>query len=549
MRRWGKIVAIAAAVVVVCLVVLFSLVNADTFRPLLERELTTSLGRQVNLGKLHFAPFSGSLVADNLNIAGDPDYSQHPFLTAKQLRIGVEMRPLIFSRRLEVRSLEADQPQINLVRGANGSWNFSTIGRNAANRSGTEQKESVIPNLTVGLLAIRDGRATVENYPAPGPARVYDHVNLVVHNFSFANRVPFTLSASLPADGKVSVTGNAGPVNPNDAAMTPLDGQISIQHLDPVAAGFIDPAVGISMLADVDAHATSDGRIVRSKGTVHMQRLQLGKTSSPSPKPIDLTYAVTQNLEDKNGELNDANIHVGKVAIHIGGVYRLVPNNPWLKVRVDGQNLPIDELQALMTAAGVKLPNGAVLRGGTLTIGLGVTGPASNVVVTGPVSIQNTRLVGFDLGSKISGLAAMGGIKTGDTTAIQQLRLNLKASKAGIQVSNIDTVMPAVGQATGSGTVSPAGALNFRLVVKVATASGLGKVGVGLLTKLNGMVGSTAERAAANGVPMLVTGTASDPVITADVSGLMKRNAAVFGGKFRNNNAGELLKNFFGRKK
>lgn len=549
MKRWMKITAAIVALFIIVLAALALLVNANTFRPLLEKQLTAALGRQVTLGNLRFSPFSGSLVADNLSIADDPGYSTTPFLTAKQLRIGVEMRPLVFSRRLSVRSFETEQPQIHLVQRSNGNWNFSTIGQNAASRSGTAQKESAFPNLSVEQIAIRDGRAVVETLPAQSPARAYGHLNLVVRHFSFAERFPFSLSASLPAQGQVTATGNAGPINQQNAAMTPLDAKVSIKHLDPVAAGFLDPNVGVSMLADIDAHAATDGQTLNSNGTVHMQRLQLVKTGSPAPKPVDLNYQVTQNLNDNNGQLQKADIGIGNVAIQITGTYRLDPGNPWVNVKVAGQRLPIDELQALMMAAGVKLPTGSALKGGVLTVALAVTGPANNLAITGPVALDNSRLVGFDLGSKISGIAAMGGIKTGDTTEIQTLRLNLTATNAGIKTDNIYALMPAVGEATGSGTVSPAGALAYRLVVKVTTAHGLGKAGVGLLTKLNGMAGSTAKTAAVSGVPMTVTGTASNPVITADMKGLMQRNASSLFGKAKKNNPGAVLKNLFGNKK
>jgi AsmA protein len=540
LKRWAIIAIIIAAVMVIGLIVLLSFVSANTFRPLLEAQLTRAVGRQVKIGNLRIAPFSGSLVADSLSIAGDPNYSNESFLTATQSRIGIVMKPLILARQLEVRSLEIDNPQIHLVRGANGSWNFSTIGRNAASSTANAHKKLIFPSIVVALLTIRNGRAIVENFPVPGPARVYDNVNLTARDFSFVNRTPFTLSANLPANGTVSITGNAGPVNQQDAAMTAFEAQISIRHLDPVAAGFLDPAVGVSMLTDIDAHASTDGQVVQSKGIIHMQGLRLGKTGFPAPRPVDLTYDVTQNLQDKSGRLNSADISVGTVAIHASGIYRLVPDNPWLNVNMSGQSVPIDDLQSLMIAAGVKLPNGSVLKGGTLSLTLAATGPANNLVIAGPVALADTRLVGFDLGSKISGIAAMGGIKTGDTTAIQKLRLNVRASDLGLKVDKIDAVIPAVGEATGSGTISPNGALSFRLIVKVTTASGLGKVGVGLLTKLNGMAGSTAKSGAGKGVPMRVTGTANDPVITADVNGLMRRNASALGDK---------LKNLFGKKK
>jgi AsmA protein len=548
MKRWKKIAIAIAVLVVVVVLSLFFLVNANTFRPMLESQLTTALGRQTTLGNLKFSPFSGSLVADNLSIADDPDYSKTPFVTAKQLRIGVDMRLLIFSRQLRVRRFEAESPQIHLVKGANGNWNFSSIGKNAPSRTGNAQKESAFPDLTVDLIAIRNGRGTVESLSPDGPARVYDNVNLSMRQFSFARQFPFTLSADLPGKGRVAVDGQAGPINAQNAAMTAARARISVKHLDPVAAGFLDPKAGISTLVDIDANAASDGLTLNSNGTVHMERLKLTKDAMPAPRPVDLVYNVTQNLKDDTGNLNSAEIKIGHVAIQLNGAYRLVPEDPPLDLTVGGQGLPIDELQTLLNSAGIQLPNGSMLKGGTLTFVLAVSGPADNLVITGPVSLNNTQLAGFDLGSKISGVAALGRVKTGDATDIQALRFNLRATNAGIQTDNLYASMPALGVAKGSGTVSPAKALDYRLVVQVSTARGIGKVGAGLLTKLNSLGDSTAGPAAANGVPVRIIGTANDPVITADVKGLMQRNTSALFGKAKKNNPGAVLKGLFGKK-
>jgi len=48
---------------------------------------------------------------------------------------------------------------------------------------------------------------------------------------------------------------------------------------------------------------------------------------------------------------------------------------------------------------------------------------------------------------------------------------------------------------------------------------------------------------------MLVTGTATDPVITADMKGLMQRNVSTFFGKAQKHNPGAVLKGLFGKKK
>ncbi len=556
MRRWAKIVVAVVVLVVAALAAIPFFVNANTFRPLLETELSAALGRQVKLGNLKLSVFRGSLVADTLSIADDPGYSTTPFLSAREVRIGVNMQPLIRSRQIQIRSFEIEAPQIHLVRGANGLWNFSSLSHNEASFASNPAYSEALAHSSVGLIAIRDGRAVVESLPAQGQPLVYDHLDLTVRRFSMERQFPFTLDAAVPGGGLIHVKGNVGPIDPQNAAQTAMNVAIRVRHLDPVQAGFLDADVGISVLADIDADAKSDGKTVSSTGTAHLQRLQLVPAGSPASQPIDLSYDISHNLEQSAGRLQHAALHLGKGTFDLSGDYRLAGGNPWVDLKVNGQSVPIDELQPLMAAAGVKLPNGSQLKGGTLTVGLEMTGPAKDLVVTGPVEVDNTQLTGFDLGSKISGIAALAHVKTGSTTQIQSLKLNLHASNAGIQVDQIDSVLPALGESTGSGTISPKGALAFRLVAHVANAHGMGKVGAGLLAKLNKFSSSSpnssssslADKQSADGVPILVGGTASDPVITADVTGLLHRNATTLLDKAKQNSPKSLFKRLFGRK-
>ena len=553
MKPWIKIGLAIAALVVVVLVAVPLFINANTFRPLLEAQLTAALGRQVTLGDMSLSVFSGRLVADNLSIAGDPNYSPAPFLVAKQLRIGVDMSPLIFSRKLQVRSFEALEPQIHLVRAADGTWNFSSLGRGGAGSTQRTGQPSAFPNLTVGSIDIKNGRATIESLPAQGKPRVYDNLNVSIQQFSFSKAFPFSLSASLPGDGTVNVSGKAGPLNTKDAAATALEAQVTIKHLDPVLAGFLDPSAGVSMLADIDAHAVSDGVTLKSQGTVHADRLILLKGGSPAPKPVELSYNVVHTFKTSQGQVQDLAVKTGSVATHVSGTYDVSTADPALNLKLVGQSLPVDELQALLPALGVKLPNGSVLRGGTLTTTLTITGTAKDSVIAGPVELDNAHLAGFDLGSKVSGLASMGGVKTGDTTEIRTFKSNLQVTNGGVRADNIYASLPALGEASGNGTVSPGGALDFRLTVKVTTAQGVGQVGVTLLTALSGAAGGTVSAAAKNGIPMTITGTTSNPIISADMKGLLQKNAgAILGGQLLGNGQKQktvdAITSLFGRK-
>ena len=539
MKLWAKILLGLLVIAIAAIVATPFFVDANTFRPTLETRLSAGLGRPVKLGNLRLSLLSGSLVADNLSIAEDPAFGTKPLLTAREVRIGVDMKPLIFHRELHVRSIEIGAPQIHLVEGAAGQWNFSSLSRNAASLTSNSNSTAALFRSVVDFIGIQEGRAVVETMAANGPPLVYDHVHLTVQNFALNQRFPFELGATLPGDGAVLVKGNIGPMNAQNAAKTPADVDIVIQHLEPITAGFLDPDTGLSVVADITAHATSDGSTVHSHGTLHMLGLQLTKAGAPSPQPIDLAYDIKHQLADNTGQLQQASIGLGTGTIQLSGSYRLAGEDPWVDLKVAAAAVPMDELQSLMTAAGVKLPNGTQLKGGTLTLALEITGAANDLAITGPVELQNAQLVGYDLGSKIQGIAALGGVKTGSTTTIQTMKFNLQASNAGIQVKNIDGSILGMGRSTGSGTVSPSGALSFRLVAHVTNAHGAGKVGVGLMTKMNQFGKSASDKEAAQGVPMLVTGTATDPVITADVSGLMHRNASTVVGK---------MKHLFGKK-
>jgi AsmA protein len=517
------LVAIAILLLLAVLIVpLF--INANTFRGTLETQLTSALGRKVTLGNLSFSIFSGSLVADNVSIADDPAFSAKPFLQAQSLHIGVEVAPLLLHRQLLVTSFVADSPTINLVHNAQGVWNFSNIGSTAASHTQDTQKETALPNFTVGEMKVVNGTATVSDLPPTGSPFTYSNLNLTVEQFSFAKAFPFTLTAGLPAGGALDVKGNAGPVNQKDASETPLGANISLKHFDPVAAGVLPKSQGVSMLADITAQVTSNGQILNSNGTVRAANLQLVPDGSPTPSPVDLKYTIEHNLEARTGQISDLNINTGGVGVHVTGTYQIKGPQTILALHLAAPNLPIDQVEALLPAAGVRLPSGSRLQGGTLTANLNITGPTSSPTIAGPIQVDNTRLAGFDLSSKIGGLKPVSGGQGG--TQIQTLRANVNSSSQGTRIDNLYTSVPLLGTATGAGMVSPGGGLNFDVTAKINTSSGVGSQALAGLNGLGGgALGQAVSTAAANGIPVHIAGTTSNPVIQADLNKLLQKNA------------------------
>jgi AsmA protein len=674
--------------------------NADTFRTRIESALTTSLGRKVTLGKLDLSVFSGSLVAENATLADDPAFSTQPYLQAAKVKIGIEILPLIVSREIHITGFDIDSPKITLLRAANGTWNYSTIGSAQQNASANKDSSSLIPNLTVGHVAITNGQLTVGVAPAPGapatPRRTYDQLNLEAKDFSFQKSFPFTVSAHLPADGTVSLSGNAGPINSRDASLTPFSAHLEAKHIDPLAAGFVDasagvsgtidaidvqatwngqqlhvanfvvdtpkltlvrdnkpttavtpppapdsnnmlstfsadhlqikngtiaiaspgqakPAVyqqlnaeltnvsptasspfklsaqipgggslsgdgtagpinqanatatpvnahiaithldlassgivppedGISGIANVDLKALSDGKTLNANASTNVQGLRIAKNGSPSTKPVDVQLTVSQDLQTLTGQLQKAVITIGRAVINIAGTYQ--PSGPTtaLNLKVSSDAASIDELEAFLPSVGVHLPTGSRLQGGTLTTSLNVTGNTTAPIISGPVRVNNTSLAGFDLGSKLGPLSSLAGIKSGSGTAIQSLSANVGINGGNVRTDNVSVIVPSLGSATGAGTISAAGALNYNVILKLTGllgglgggksggAAGAGGIAGQLMGMIpggaaggvaGGVIGNIAGSALRNGVPVAIGGTTSNPTFTPNMNGVL----------------------------
>jgi AsmA protein len=543
-KRIWILSAVAGAILLIGLLVVQHLLDADTYRGRIETALSDSLGRPVQLGHLSFSLFSGSLVASAPSIADDPAFSNQPFLTAKVIHIGVETGALLFKRELHITGFTIDQPKITLLRAENGTWNYSSLGSEGKRKAPTAETNTLIPNLTVKRLDIKDGTLTVGTLPAQGQPHIYTDLNITAQNFSFASAFPFTVSGKLPAGGSLDIGGTAGPINQRDASLTPLTAQVTLKHADMASTGFVDPSQGIAGIADLDAKIVSNGQTAQTDGKLHLTQLKLAKNGSPSTQPVDLQFSLNQDLQSLSGKIASANLQIGKAALTIAGTYQTRGIATTTQVTVNGQNMPIDALVSFLPSLGVQLPSGSRLQGGTLSTTLNVSGPTTAPVLSGPVRIANTQLAGFDLGQKLASIQSLTGAKTGSNTTIQALSTNLRYGPDGTRMDNLAAVVAGLGSASGSGSISPGNALNYHLVVKL-DSTGIGGIATQAIGMLGGAFGSAISQTTKNGIPLTITGTTSNPIFTPDMSKML--GGAVQGNTKQANPLGNVLGGLFRR--
>jgi AsmA protein len=510
MKRILKWIAIVIAVLIVIALALPFLIDVITFRPQIESQLTEALGRKVTVGNLKLSILSGSVGADDIAIADDPSFANTPFIRAKALNVGVELMPLVFSKQLHVTELSLTEPQVTLLRAPSGRWNYSTLGGNAASKPATpatsSDANSFQQNLSVAKLTIKDGRVSIAETKAPVKPHVYDNVNIEVKNFSFASQFPFTLSAKLPGGGTLKLDGSAGAINPNDTAQTPLQAKLEVKKLDLGKSGFVDPSAGIAGVADFDGTLISDGKVVQTSGTITADSLKLSPKGTPGKTPVRVRYATAYELQKQTGRLTQGDLSVDKAIAKLGGTYDLSGESPAVNMKLNADNMPVDDLVTMLPPMGVVLPSGSSLKGGTLSADFTIVGPVERLVINGPVKLVNTKLAGFDMGSKLSAISSLGGAKTGSDTTIQNFSSEVHVSPGGIQTQNVNLVVPSIGTVTGNGTISPQNALDYKM-----SASLSGGLGGGL----------TAMAGGKGGVPFFIQGTASDPKFVPDVKGML----------------------------
>jgi AsmA protein len=363
-------------------------------------------------------------------------------------------------------------------------------------------------NLSVGKLAIHGGDISVGDTNAKGRTHTYSNVDVEVKNFSFSSQFPFTLAAQLPGGGNAKLDGTGGPINRSDTSLTPLQAKVNVNGLDLAKSGFVDPSSGIGGIANFAGTVESDGKQAKSAGDATADKLKLSPKGTPAQRTVSMKYSTTYELQRQTGQLQ-GDVSIVKATAKLSGTFDLHGANPTLNMKLNADNMPVDDLETLLPALGVELPKGSSLQGGTLTADLTITGPVNQMVIAGPVKLANTKLAGFDMGSKLAAIQALSGAKTGPDTTIQNFSSDVRYSPSGIQTNNVNLVIPALGTITGNGTVSPQNALDYHMQAALN-----GSVVSGL-TKMAGVGGSGAT------IPLMIQGTASDPKFIPDVKGLV----------------------------
>jgi AsmA protein len=499
MKKSHRNIGIAFAVIVVVLLALPLLFNVNSFRPKIASELSSALGRKTELGNLSLSILRGRVSAENISIADDPAFSRAPFLTAKSVRIGVDVVPLIFSKKLNITGIALDEPSISLLSNPSGKWNISSL-MGSKSKPETPSNGTAPSSLSIAKLDVTGGKLTVGTVNSSAKPFVVEDLNLEVTDFSSTTQFPFTLTADLPGNGKMKLEGKAGPMDPTG---TPVQASLKIEDLD-LSSLDADAGMGLGGTGNLEGHLDSDGKTAQVDGSLSLDKLKLSPRGSPAGRTIDVKFSTDYARDRQAGTLSKGDIVLGKAVARLTGDYQAEGDETIVNMKLEAPALPIEEVASLLPALGVTLPAGSSLKGGTLSAFIRISGPTEKLVIDGPIKVENTRLEGFDLGSKLSALSSFGfNAAPGKGTTIQLASSNTHAGPEGTRLDAINVQVPSIGTLTGAGSISPAGALKFQMAATLSGAGGISQ---------------TMNRSA---IPFAIEGTAADPKFMPDVEGMV----------------------------
>ena len=540
MSRTLKWIGIAILALIVILLVLPFFIPVNKFRPTIEAKASEALGRKVQLGDLSLSILGGSLAIDNLSISDDPKFNSGPFITAKSVKVGVELIPLIFSQQVNITEITIENPQMMMLKDPSGKWNFSSIGGNsgsaekkAAPASGSSSK--VAESVSVKKLSLEDGQITLGNTNSK-KRTVYNKVNLTASDVSMSSNFPIAFSMEGPNGGTMKIDGKVGPVDPKDAAFTPQDVKLTMSNLNLGASGFLDPSVGLGGLVDVDANLISRNGEMTTKGQAKISKAVLVAGGSPAGVPAIIDFDTRYDLAKGEGVLNPSTLNIGKAKAHLSGTYKSEGDAFAVDMKISGQGMPATDLQSFLPALAINVPQGSKLTAGTLSTNLHATGPTDKLVTDGNIGLFNGKLSGFNLGQKMSSVGSLAGIKTGQDLVIEKMTSDVHMATTGIKADNFDLVVPSLGTAVGGGTLDAKNNMNFNMVATVSNAV----VSTAASSVAGGAVGQVLGGGAANckggaiKVPFQIHGTTANPQFAPDVGGaaasLLKSQLSCAGG-------------------
>ena len=427
MRKLIGVVIALVLLVVIALFALPSLVNVNQYHDKIQAELQQKLHRNVKLGDMSLKLIPFSIRVTNVEIGEDSKFNTgRPFASTQQLAVSAKLLPLL-RHDIQVNSVELIDPKIELVRNAQGVWNFASLqqpgqetapSQPAANQPAAKQPGSSKPSPTqptpgqakpgqpssgqafsLSQLKITNGQVAITDQQKHQSRAVYDHIDLALSNYAAGKPFDLSLAAHLPGQGDqyVKFDGTAGPMNDQNSMATPLDGRLKLNQ---VSLSGVQKFLNSPQLNQYEAIASGEASVRNNNGEMNSTgNLQLDNVRI---KGVDVGYLIkadyniADNLNTDVINISKLNLNLGPTPISISGTVNTRPTPAQLNVQLKASNASITELARLAGAFGVAFNPGTQV-GGVLNANIHAQGATDQPALNGNLNAQNLVISGKDI--------------------------------------------------------------------------------------------------------------------------------------------------------
>ncbi len=396
MRRLAIIIPLVLALIVAAALAA-GLFNLDRYRPRIQAELEKKLNRHVTLGHLGLKIIPLSIAVDSVTISEAPNFqSTQPFATARNLYVSAGLLSLIRGNP-EVKSIRLDEPHIELIRSAQGVWNFSTLGNSSKASSGSNE-------LTLDELKMTEGQIAVTDQSTRQARAVYNGIDIDLTDFGPKKRFGLNLAAHLPGAGKelIDFKGRVGPLAAGNMAGLPVTGHLSLQEVDLagvnrfVSGGIPDINGGV---ASGDANISSEDQALSAKGNLKLENAVI--RGAKLGYPIDAQYDLADDRRTDKLQIHSGSLKLGATAFTFAGEVNSGAKPATVNVHIATKDSSITELAQLAGAFGVAF-NPSYQVKGNISADITATGVASAPQLSGSIDARQLQASGGEIKEPVS---------------------------------------------------------------------------------------------------------------------------------------------------
>ena len=401
MRKIAIVIGIVVVVTVLAVGIFVATFNPNNYRGTLQTKLEQQLDRKVALGNMELGLFPLRFRVYNLSIADDPKFGTRAFVQTQELSVSVKLLPLL-SKSVQIDSLALERPSVELIKNAQGMWNFASIGQKTPATPSSSSSSS--QQFSLGELAINDGLVAITDLQDRKPRTVYDHINLKLTDF--APDSPFNLDASvhLPGAGsqEVSLKGKGGPLSHANPATTPFKGTLDLKGVE--IAGlqkFLQSPALVNTDGVLSGHtdiASESGKL-SAKGQMDLEKPRLHGIDVGYP--INMDYDVSDDLANDLLTIIKGAIKLGPTPLSVSGTMNSKPTPAQLNLDLKAYNVSIAEIARLAAAAGIAFAPGTTVNG-QISADIKAQGAADKPALNGTLAGRDIQVSGKEIAKPVA---------------------------------------------------------------------------------------------------------------------------------------------------